>query len=71
MQDGSREVVLKCYKCNKPKSNCNRAKNCKFDKKEDSSVVNSQEMVIEKFYEIKEKIKSMNLEESSKDQSML
>ena len=51
------ETLHKCFRCEKTKPTCNKAKNCKFDTKEDGSLINSQDVIAEKFCIMKEEVK--------------
>ena len=50
------EVAQKYFKCDRIKPECNRVRNCRFDKKPNGSNANSQEVVAEKFCMMKEEI---------------
>jgi len=51
------EVIQKCFKCDRSKLECNGARNCRFNKKLDSSDVNLQEVVAKKFRVMKVEMK--------------
>ena len=55
LQDSLGNAVQKCYKYDRSKSECSRARNYRFDKKADRRALNSQEVVAEKFRMMKEK----------------
>ena len=56
LEDGKDSCCI-CFCCERGKLECKGAKNCKFGKKADRSLVNSLEVVATKFADIKEEMR--------------